>query len=87
MPESRKNLSMNSRWNSPGLSCRLNYLTGWLAGLLLLLSPLPLFANEVSPSLIAADTTVSQREVTVGDIVTYSITVTHEPDQIGRAHV
>ena len=44
----------------------------------ILLAPLPVKANAVDPSPISAETRVSPREVTVGDIVTYSIIVRHD---------
>ena len=40
------------------------------------LAPLPIFAD--SPSPISAETHVNQRQVTIGDIVTYSIVVRHD---------
>jgi hypothetical protein len=49
-----------------------------LAILGLWLAPLPVFANAEAPSPISAETHVSQRQVTIGDIVTYSIIVRHD---------
>ena len=52
---------------------------GWRAILAwILLASLPVDANAVDSSPISAETRVSQREITVGDIVTYSIIVRHE---------
>ena len=42
------------------------------------LTPLPIFADATAPSPISAETHVSQRQVTIGDIVTYSIVVRHD---------
>ncbi len=42
------------------------------------LAPLPVFADATVPSPISAETRVSQRQVTIGDIVTYSIVVRHD---------
>ena len=79
MPEPLEDIPMNTRRNNPGSSCRFIFLAGWLAGLGLLLSLPQVFADEADPSPISAETTVSQREITIGDIVTYSIIVTHDP--------
>ena len=49
-----------------------------LAILGLWLAPLPVFADATIPSPISAETHVSQREVTIGDIVTYSIIIRHD---------
>jgi len=49
-----------------------------LAVLGLLLAPSPLFAEAIVPSPVSADTRVSQRQVTIGDVVTYSIIVRHD---------
>jgi len=49
-----------------------------LAILGLWLAPLPVFANAEASSPISAETHVSQRQVTIGDIVTYSIIVRHD---------
>ena len=45
----------------------------------ILLASLPVNTNAVDSSPISAETRVSQRDVTLGDIVTYSIIVRHEP--------
>jgi hypothetical protein len=42
------------------------------------LAPLPIFADATATSPITAETHVSQRQVTIGDIVTYSIVVRHD---------
>ena len=43
------------------------------------LAPLPVFADDAPPSSpISAETHVNQRQVTIGDIVTYSIIVRHD---------
>jgi hypothetical protein len=47
------------------------------------LAPLPVFADATVQSPISAETRVSQRQVTVGDVVTYSIIVRHH----GGIHV
>jgi len=44
----------------------------------LMLAPLPVFADAETSSPISAETHVNQRQVTVGDIVTYSIVVRHD---------
>ena len=49
-----------------------------LALLALCLAPLPVFAEATTPSPISAETHISQRQVTIGDIVTYSIIVRHD---------
>ncbi len=47
-----------------------------LAMLAFELAPLPVFADATIP--ISAETRVSQRQVTIGDVVTYSITIRHD---------
>ena len=42
------------------------------------LAPQPVFADATAPSPISAETRVSQRQVTIGDIVTYSIVIRHD---------
>ena len=42
------------------------------------LAPLPVFADAAAHSPISAETRVNQRQVTIGDIVTYSIVVRHD---------
>ena len=49
-----------------------------LAILGLWLAPLPVFADATASSPISAETRVNQRQVTVGDVVTYSIVVRHD---------
>ncbi|MEE8260702.1 MAG: hypothetical protein V3R14_06835 [Nitrospinaceae bacterium] len=49
-----------------------------LAILGLWLTPLPVFADATAPSPISAETRVNQRQVTIGDVVTYSIVVRHD---------
>jgi hypothetical protein len=51
---------------------------GLLVMMGLWLAPLPVVADAKAQSPITAETRVSQREVTVGDIVTYSIVVRHQ---------
>jgi len=51
---------------------------GLLAVMALGLAPLPAFADATAPSPISAETHVNQRQVTIGDIVTYSIVVRHD---------
>jgi hypothetical protein len=64
MPEPIKNIAMN--------------LMRLFIALGIMLSPLPVLADTETPSPISAETHVSQRQVTVGDIVTYSIVVRHD---------
>jgi hypothetical protein len=64
MPEPIKDIPMN--------------LIKLLAILGLWLAPLPVFADATTPSPISAETHVSQRQMTIGDIVTYSIIVRHD---------
>jgi len=56
----------------------LNIRGGLLILVVFWLAPLPVFADVESSSPIAAETHVSQRQVTVGDVVTYSIIVQHQ---------
>jgi hypothetical protein len=49
-----------------------------LVTMALWLAPLPVFADAKVQSPIAAETHVSQRQVTVGDVVTYSIIIRHQ---------
>jgi hypothetical protein len=65
MPEPIKHIPMN--------------LMKLLAVLALVLAPSTVFAQSASQSPISAESRVSQRQITVGDIVTYSIIVRHEP--------
>ena len=53
-------------------------LGGLLAVIGLWLAPLPVLADTTAPSPISSETRVSQRQVTIGDIVTYSIVVRHD---------
>ena len=64
MPEPIKNIAMN--------------LMRLFIALGVMLAPLPVFADAETSSPISAETHVSQRQVTVGDIVTYSIVVRHD---------
>ncbi len=56
----------------------LNGWRGWLAVMSLWLAPLPVFADSAAQSPISAETRVSQRQVTIGDLVTYSIVIRHD---------
>ena len=56
----------------------LNNWGGLLAVMSLWLAPLPVFADATTQPAISAETHVSQRQVTIGDIVTYSIVIRHE---------
>lgn len=56
----------------------LNNWGGLLAVVGLWLAPLPVFADTTSSSPISAETHVSQRQVTIGDTVTYSIIIRHD---------
>lgn len=49
-----------------------------LAVMALWLSPLPVFADTAPQTPISAETHVDQRQITVGDIVTYSIIIRHD---------
>ena len=42
------------------------------------LCPLHVFADVTAPLPISAETHVSQRQVTIGDIITYSVVVRHD---------
>jgi len=56
----------------------LNYWRGWLVLMGLWLTLMPVFADATTLLPISADTHVSQRQVTIGDIITYSIVVLHD---------
>ena len=52
---------------------------GLLGVIAVSLAPLPAVADSLSEPPISADTQINPRRVTIGDIITYSITVRHEP--------
>lgn len=56
----------------------LNDWRGWFAVLGFCLLPLPGFADSTIQSPISVEAHVSQRQVTVGDVVTYSIVIRHD---------
>ena len=56
----------------------LNNWEGLLVVMALWLSPLPVFADATTQPVISAETHVNQRQVTIGDVVTYSIVIRHE---------
>ena len=56
----------------------LNNWGGLLAVMGLWLAPLLVFADTTAQSPISAETRVSQRQVTIGAVVTYSIVIRHD---------
>lgn len=56
----------------------LNQWKGWLGVIGLLLTPLHVLADTTTPLPISAETSVSQRQVTIGDAITYSIVIRHD---------
>ena len=56
----------------------LTRLGGWLAVMGLWLTPLSVFADTTATPPISAETHVSKRQVTIGDVITYSIVVRHD---------
>jgi hypothetical protein len=78
MPEPVKNIPTIMSMIKRTSLALLNNWGGWLALMGLWLTPLPVFADATAPSPISAETHVSQRQVTIGDIVTYSIVIRHD---------
>jgi hypothetical protein len=56
----------------------LNDWGGLLVVMALWLAPLPVFADATAQPAISAETHVNPRQVTIGDVVTYSIVIRHE---------
>jgi hypothetical protein len=77
MPESIKDIPMTSMTKHAFLALW-NSWRGLLVVMGLCLIPLPVLADATSPLPISAETRVSQRQATIGDIITYSIIVRHD---------
>jgi hypothetical protein len=78
MPERIKNIpTLMSTMKRTSLALSNNWV-GWIAVMGLWLAPLPVFANTTTHPPILAETHVNQRQVTVGDVVTYSTVIRHD---------